>query len=127
MVDVEYQPIRKIIVHEAIKHSLDEFRRMYANPKPNGGPPDTVRWIDGVVFSFSAIQPTPELTNERVRDGTIHWDFIIFAEMPDHQNIVTHPETQTQLRVTDNTNNSAIADVIRHFKNDPRFFPPSGT
>ena len=126
MVDVEYQPIRKIVVHEAIKHSLDEFRRMFAQPKPNA-PPDAVRWIDGVIFSFSAMQPTPELINERVRDGVIHWDFIIFAEMPDYQDIVTHPETQVQLRVTDNTNNSAIADVIRHFRNDPRFFPSEGT
>ena len=67
---------------------------------------------------------TPELINERVHDGVAHWDFIEFAEMPDFSNIVNHPDTQLQLRVIDGSNNSAVGDVIRHFKNDPTFFPP---
>lgn len=126
MVEVEYQPIRKIIVHEAIKHTSEEFVRMFAQAKSNT-PPQPVRWIDGIIFNYSAMQPTPELINERVRDGVVHWDFIIFAKMPDYQNIVTHPDTQVQLRVIDNSNNSAIVDVIRHFKKDSRFFPSTGT
>jgi len=125
MVDVEYQPITKIIVHEAIKHTYDEFVRMFAQAKSNT-PPQAVRWLDGIIFNYSAMPATPELINERVRDGAVHWDFIIFAEMPEYQNIVTHPETQVQLRVIDNSNNSAIADVIRKFKDDTRFFPPPG-
>ena len=126
MVEVEYQPIKKIIVHEAIKHTFDEFVRMFAQTKPNF-PPQPVRWVDGIIFNYSSIPLTPELINERVRDGVVHWDFIIFAEMSDYQNIITHPDTQVQLRVIDNSNNSAIGDVIRHFKEDSRFFPPEGT
>jgi len=38
--------------------------------------------------------------------------------------MVTHPDTKVQLRVTDNSNNSAVADVMRHFKNNPTFFSP---
>ena len=125
MVEVEYQPVRKVIVHEAIKYDYDEFLRMKAQILPNGTPPLPVRWVDGIVFMFSGIQMTPELINERVRDGTIHWDFIEFAEMSNYQNVVTHPDTQTQLRVINATNNSAICDVIRHFRNNATFFPPS--
>ena len=55
---------------------------------------------------------TPELINERVHYGVVHWDFIEFAEMPTYHNVVTHPDTQIQLRVVDGSNNSAVGDVI---------------
>ena len=126
MVDVEYHPVSKVIVHEAIKYDFDEFVRMKAQPMPNGAPPMPVRWNNGIIFVNNGMQPTPELINERVRDGTVHWDFIEFAEMEDFQNVVTHPDTQVQLRVIDNSNNTAISDVIRFFKNDPRFSSSSG-
>ena len=126
MVDVEFHPITKIIVHEAIKYSFDEFVRMKAQVAPNGVPPPPVLWSNGMVFVHSAVQPTPELINERVRDGTVHWEFIEFAEMENYQNPIMHPDTQTQLKVVDNSNNSAIGDVIRFFKNDSRFSTNSG-
>ena len=125
MVDVEFQPVRKVIVHEALKQSFDEFVRKQAIPQLPNIPPLTARWVDGVIFVFNAMQPTPEMVNERVRDGIIHWDFIIFAEMPEFQDMVTHPDTHAQLRVSDNSNNTAVADVIRYFKNNPTFFPPT--
>ena len=124
MVDVEFQPIRKVIVHEAMKYDFNEFVERYAIQPPPGIPPAVARWTDGIIFVFNTVQPTPELINERIHDGVIHWDFLIFAEMPDFQNVVTHPDTHAQLRISDNTNNSAVTDVIRHFKNDPTYFPP---
>ena len=127
MVDVEYKPVQKVVVHEAMKQSFDEFVRKQAVQQPPNLPQVVARWVDGVIFIFNAMQPTPEMINERVHDGVIHWDFIIFAEMPEFQDIVTHPDTHVQLRVSDNTNNSAVADVIRHFKNDTKFFPSTGT
>ena len=123
MVDVEYQPVKKVVVHEAIKYDLDEFLRMKAQALPNGQPPQAVRWVDGLVFAFNGMALTPELVNERVRDGVIHWEFIEFAEMPKYEKVVTHPDTQVQLRVVDGSNNSAVGDVIRHFKNNTTFFP----
>jgi len=127
MVDVEYQPVQKVIVHEAIKYDYDEFVRSKAQaPGPNQ-PIPPVRWCDGVVFIFVGVQQTPELINERVQKGVIHWDFIEMAEMPTYAKIITHPDTQTQLRVVNMSNNSAVADVIRHFKNDTKFFPGAGT
>ena len=127
MVEVGYEPVKKIIVHEAIKHDLPDYLRMKAVIGPQGQPPPPVKWCDGVLFEFSAMPNTPELINERVKDGIIHWAFIEFAEMQKYQNIVTHPDTQAQMRVVDASNNSAIADVIRHFKNDNTFFPSTGT
>ena len=127
MVDVEYQPVKKIIVHEAIKYTFDDFVKMKAHTISPNQPVLPVRWCDGVIFTYAGVQQTPELINERVQNGVIHWDFIEFAEMPNYQKVVTHPDTQVQLRVIDASNNSAIADVIRHFKNDPKFFPLEGT
>ena len=121
MVDVEFKPVTKVIIHEAIKYSFDDFLRMKAQVGQNGVPPRPVRWTNGIIFTYNSVQQTPELINERVRDGVIHWDFIEFAEMENLQNIITHPDTQIQLKVMDNSNNSAIADVIRFFKTDSRF------
>lgn len=123
MVDVEFHPVQKIIVHEAIKYDLDEFLRMKAQPLPNGQPPPPVRWVEGLVFQVGMLPMTPELINERVHDGVVHWSFIEFAEMSTYQKVLTHPDTQAQLRVIDGSNNSAVGDVIRHFKNNTTFFP----
>ncbi len=116
MVDVAYQPIKKIIVHEVLKQSLDDFIRMKAQPAPNGMPPMPVRWIDGIVFTFNGMPATPEMINERVRDGTVHWDFVEFAEMQNYQKVLFHPETNVPLSIVDNSNNTAVSDVIRWLK-----------
>lgn len=123
MVDVEFQPVRKIVVHEAIKYSFDDFVKRHAIQQPPNMPQLQARWVDGVIFIFNGMQPTPELINDRVRNGVVHWDFIMFASMPEFQNMVTHPDTQMQLRVNDNSSNTAVADVIRYFKSNPTFFP----
>ena len=124
MVDVEYKPVQKVIVHEAIKYDLPDFLRLKAVLGAQGAPPRAVHWCEGLLFEFGALPNTPETINERIRDGVIHWGFIEFAELPTYQNIVTHPDTQIQMRVVNASNNSAIADVIRSFKNNTTFFPP---
>lgn len=116
MVDVAYQPIKKIIIHEILKQSLDDFVRMKAQSAPNGMSPMPVRWIDGIVFAFNGMPVTPEMINERVRDGTVHWDFVEFAEMPNYQKALFHPETNVPLPIVDNSNNTAVSDVIRWLK-----------
>jgi len=120
MVDVEYKPIQKIVVHEAIKYTLDQFVNLKAvdvHVVP------IVRWIDGIVFTFVVLPTTPDSIRERVEDGAVHWNLIEFAEMPNHQDFLTNTDNNARLRVMNLTNNSAIVDVIRYFKSNGTFFP----
>lgn len=122
MVEVVFQPIRKIVIHEIIKNDFNSFVRMKAQQMPNM-PPPYARWIDGILFDFVGVMtPTPELINERFRDGTIHWEIINFAEMPQYRQTVAHPENGTILHVMDNSSNTAVSEAIRWLKKQPAWF-----
>ena len=127
MVEVEYQPTKKIIVHEAIKQSYNDFVKTKTRTANLNKPLSPVRWCEGVVFVYSNMPATNELINEMAYKGVLHWSGIEFAEMPDFSEVISDPNTHVQIRVIDMSNNSNVVDVIRTFKNNTAFFPTTGT
>ncbi len=121
MVDIEFQPIQKIVVHEIIKSkSLEDFIKMKAVSTNQTIPARPVRWIDGILFDFASVAiMTPELVNEKVHDGVVHWEIVNFVEMPEYVPMLAHPETGTRMDIIDNSNNTAVSDFIRWLKNEP--------
>ena len=123
MVEIKYSPIQKIVVHEAIKHNLDEFIHLKVQPRPPNTGAIPFRWVDGILFDFASVLPTEQIVNERVRDGIVHWDFIEFAEMPKFQNNLMNPDNGATWRVLDGSTNTAVVDAIRWLKSQPQWFP----
>jgi len=121
MTEIEYQPIKKIAVHEIIKQSYDDFLNGKARPQPPGGVPTQVRWVDGIVFTATAYPATPELVNAQV-DGTVHWQHVEFAEMPDYQQMVTNQNSGGSATVVDYSSNTAVVDFIKWLKKQPQWF-----
>lgn len=123
MVEVKYSPIKEIVVHEVIKHNLQDFIHMKVQPRQ----PNTVmipfRWIDGIVFTFGSVIPTEKLVNERVEKGIVHWDYIEFAEMPEFNANLVNPDNGATCRVIDGSNNTAVVEVIQWLKTQPQWFP----
>lgn len=119
MVDIQYQPIKTIVIHEVLKHQLDDF---IALKTQNGRTAATVRWVDGIIFDFIGAQAlTEKLIDEKMLQGKIHWEVIEFAEMTDYQPTVSHSQTGATLHVIDNSNNTAVADAIRWLKRQPQW------
>jgi len=126
MADIEYQPIKKIAVHEIIKQSYDDFINAKAKPQPQGAPHVSVRWADGIVFVASGFPPTPELVNEQVQ-GTVHWQNVEFAEMEDYQKVITNQNSGGSVNVVDYSQNTAVMDFVRWLRKQPQWFGTSTT
>ena len=123
MVEVQYSPIEKIVIHEAIKYDLGEFISFKVNPRAPNQRATPFRWVDGIVFDFASVIPTEQLVNERVQDGVVHWDFIEFAEMPKYQSNLINHDNGSAWKVIDGATNTAVMDAIRWLKNQPQWFP----
>lgn len=121
MVEVQYSPIKKIVVHEIIKYELSDFIKMKVQPRLPNTQAIPLRWIDGIVFSFMNTIPTEQLINEHVKDGVLHWDYVEFAEMPDFQKVLVNTETGATWPVIDGSNNTAVSDVIMWLKRQPQW------
>lgn len=121
MTEIEYQPIKKITVHEIIKQSFDDFLNAKARPQTQGQPHNSVRWADGIVFTATAFPLTPELVNEQVQ-GTIHYQDVEFAEMENYQKVITDQNTGGSITVVDYSKNTAVIDFINWLRKQPQWF-----
>ena len=121
MVEIEYKPVEKIVVHEIIKYDLNHFLETFAKPGPNNTQPPPARWVDGIIFNPNGFPvQTPEMVNEHLK-GTIHWAAVTFAEMDEYKPIVNHPATGIGLPVNDNSNNTAVVSFVTWLKNRPEW------
>jgi hypothetical protein len=83
MVEIEYMPYRKIIVHEVRKLELSEFLLWVASQveaQKQGATPN-VNWVDGVAFLTGEFMATPELVSENL-EGRIHYAVVFYTETP---------------------------------------------
>jgi hypothetical protein len=117
MVDFEFKPIQKIIIHEILKWSMEEFIDRFV--KPNS----IVQWVDGIVMQRSAYaSQTPKMIDDEV-NGIVHWAMVEFAKMPDYRPKLMNETIGAFAQVNDVSNNNVFKDFARWLKNDQRWFP----
>jgi len=123
MVDIEYRPIQKIIVHEIIKYPLQDFIELKSkNPKAL-----VAQWCDGIVMQRgSYMHPSPQMVDEESK-GITHWALIEFAEMPEFKQSLMNEQTQVVIRIIDVSKNTAISDFVRWLMKQKSWFPGIGT
>jgi hypothetical protein len=81
MVEIEYLPYQKIIVHEVRKLEVQDFLQWVASQveaQKQGGTP-TVNWVDGVAFLTGEFMASPELVSENLK-GRIHYAVVFYTE-----------------------------------------------
>jgi len=81
MVEIEYLPYQKIIIHEIRKLEVQEFLTWVASQveaQKQGGTP-SVNWVDGIAFLTGEFMSTPELVSENLK-GRIHYAVVFFTE-----------------------------------------------
>lgn len=122
MVEIQYHPIKTIVIHEILKHDLNYFIDLKTQNRNPNTPAPVARWADGILFEFAGVSIlTEKLVDEKILNGKIHWEFIEFAEMEEYQSTIVHPQTGATLRVIDNSNNTAVTDAIRWLKKQPQW------
>ncbi len=120
MVNIEYKPAVKIVVHEIIRSEFQDFLNMFAIPQRPGAQRPYARWIDGILFIFKGFPPSPEALRDKIQ-GILHWEQVNFTEMEKYTPTVTNSTNNIIMDVLDNSNNTAVSDFIRWLKNESQW------
>ena len=78
-VEIVDMPIKKIVILNSTKFSIDEFfKRIELMAKT--GQPIGLSWSEGIVFMFFPFQPGSDIIVEHALEGTQYWSGFSFQK-----------------------------------------------
>ena len=80
MVEFEYSPWKKVIVHEVTKFPLDYFISGASYGVQPGGVGRPLTWADGLIFAKGGLPDSDEIVKEKLQ-GDLHWNHLHYAIM----------------------------------------------
>ena len=98
MVEVVYQPWKKIVIHEIIKYALDDLVKLQSLGVEPGGLGDPLLWVGGIVFSSSTMLETKDVIKEKL-EGAVHWSSVEWALMPEFKEVIIIKETNVKVPI----------------------------
>ncbi len=120
MTEIEYQPFKKIVVHEVIKYSFEELvTEVLLQARALGGTAvPSLGWCNGVAFIIQQFPLTEAIVEEMLR-GVVHYAGVLYAIKESYE-----PEVRTQLGIVrlvnrcNNPNFVKLAEFLKEFKGD---------
>jgi hypothetical protein len=112
---VKYMPRKEVIIHEYTKYdSAEDFINTLTKGAPAGSVLSVLKWVDGVLFSFRPLPPN-EVTIKALILGTLYWDHVSFAPMPEYRDqiITQNGVTVVINNVSGNSVFVAIGEFIK--------------
>jgi len=100
MVEVVYQPWKKIVIHEIVKYALDDLVKLQSLGVEPGGLADALLWAGGIVFSSSTMLETKDVIKEKL-EGVVHWSSVEWAKMPEFKEVIVIKETNVKVPIID--------------------------
>ncbi len=98
MVEVVYQPWKKIVIHEVVEYALNDLVKLQSLGVEPGGLGDFLLWADGIAFSSSTMLETKDVVKEKL-EGIIHWSSVEWARMPEFKEVILIKETNVKVFV----------------------------
>ncbi|MCK4320519.1 hypothetical protein KAW11_02790 [Candidatus Bathyarchaeota archaeon] len=98
MVEVVYQPWKKIVIHEIVKYALDDLVKLQSLGVEPGGLGDPLLWVGGIVFSSSTMLETKDVIKEKL-EGSVHWSSVEWALMPEFKEVIIIKETNVKVPI----------------------------
>ena len=112
--EVEYQPRKKIIIHEIMECTSDELIASQALGVQLGSLAPPLFWVDGILLRFSVVAQTETIVNEMMK-GNLHWDHVSFALMPEYKREVMLQNSIT-IPIIDVNKNKNFKEIARFLK-----------
>ena len=84
MVKFEFQPWKRIIVHEVARFSVEYFISSHSLGVQQGGVGRPISWTDGFLFEFGVFRDTDDVIKEKL-EGKVHWSFLHYAILENYQ------------------------------------------
>ena len=103
MVEFEYRPWNKIIIHELVEYPLDFFIMQASEKVSKGGVGRPILWSNGLVLTSFIMQPTEDVVKDQLK-GILHWVTLSYGHMEQYQSDF---RTKDRVRVP-------VVDVSNH-------------
>ncbi len=119
MVDIVYDPITTLVVHDVAKVAQDDLLRERVQP----GVTLPLWWCNGILFSFSSVPMNDEMTRDYLK-GKIHWMEVHFSEMKDYKSVLElndeHYGSTMKIRVIDTSGSKLHKEFTSWLKTGKR-------
>lgn len=99
-IEIEFRPLRKVVVFEVTQLSFDEFLKraqLIASAASLSGQLITLSWAEGILFIPVPYQVASERMVEDMLKGTVYYALIVYAAMPEYKPEVTFGALQIQI------------------------------
>lgn len=107
MIEINYEPIKKITLHDIQKYSLADFIEIHGNDGMLG-------WSNGLIYSVGHFHQTVEIVKDKLQ-GIEHWQVVDFAIMEKFvERVVT--KSNIELSIVNQSNHPKIAEIINFVK-----------
>jgi hypothetical protein len=100
MVEIVYEPWKRIVIHEIVRYALDNLIKVQSLGVEPGGLAEPLLWADGIVFSRSTILETKEVIKEKI-EGVVHWSSVEWAIMSEFKEVLVIKETNVKVPIID--------------------------
>jgi len=114
MVEFEYQPWKKIIVHEVVKFPIEFFISQHSLGVESGSIGAPLSWADGIVFEIVAVRETDDVIKEKL-EGKIHYSSIAYGLLKKHQPQFK-VEGNIRIPIIDVSNNKIFKEMVAWIK-----------
>lgn len=114
MVEFEYQPWNKFIVHEVVKYPLEHFLATHSLGIQEGGIGRPLNWSDGIVFEHRTMRPTDDVIREKL-EGKVHWSSLNYGILEKFQEQFKMPR-QIKIPVVNLSNNEFFKEMAKWIK-----------
>lgn len=108
--EVEYKPVKKIIIHHISKHaSLEKFLT-------NAIPPNTpsIGWCGGYLISFTNFPESDDVTRDQL-NGISHVAAVFYCDMPEFKSTIKTQYNQ-EIMVINQSSESPVVAIAEFLK-----------
>lgn len=114
MIEVEFKSVKKVIIHEAVKHDIKGLVRLRILGLRRDSVAQPLVWAEGVLFIRAVMPLTKDIIKQRLEEGIVHFDAIEWALMPKFKKVLrSEGVTIPVLNGSDNTNLRDIAKALK--------------
>lgn len=109
--EVEYQPVKKIVIHHISKHASVE--KFLTNVIPPNTP--SIGWCGGYLISFTNFPESDDITKE-ILNGTTHVASVYYCDMAEFKPTIKTQYNQ-EIMVIDQSNETPVVAIAQFLKN----------
>ena len=115
-IQVKHTPRKEVYIHEmAMYDSVEDMLDTLTVGAPPGVIREPMRWVNGILLTFTAIPANNEFTVKERSEGILRWDHVSFAPMKKYEEGIGL-SNGVSLNIIDVSNNETFVAIGKFLK-----------